>query len=56
MENRYATNPIDMKEYDTARLRQEYLVENLFNKGEIRLAHTHQDRVILGERSRPASR
>lgn len=48
MENRYATNPTDMKFYTTDRLRKEYLVENLFIDGEMHLAHTHQDRVILG--------
>src|SRR5438045_3773621 len=37
-----------MKFYTTDRLRKEYLVENLFVEGEMRLAHTHQDRVILG--------
>ncbi len=48
MENRYATNPTDMKFYTTDRLRKEYLVENLFVDGQMHLAHTHQDRVILG--------
>jgi 4-deoxy-L-threo-5-hexosulose-uronate ketol-isomerase len=48
MENRYATNPTDMKFYTTERLRKEYLVESMFVNGEIRLVHTHQDRVILG--------
>jgi 4-deoxy-L-threo-5-hexosulose-uronate ketol-isomerase len=48
MENRYATNPTDMKFYTTERLRKEYLAENLFVDGEMRLVHTHQDRVILG--------
>jgi 4-deoxy-L-threo-5-hexosulose-uronate ketol-isomerase len=33
---------------DTARLRDEFLVEDLFAPGELRFVYTHVDRMILG--------
>ncbi|WP_178075129.1 5-dehydro-4-deoxy-D-glucuronate isomerase [Paenibacillus albus] len=48
MEIRYATNPAEAKTYDTARLRKEYLIEELFVPGELRLSYSHVDRFITG--------
>lgn len=48
MENRYATGPDQIAGLDTAGLRARYLVPDLFAPGEVRLVHTHHDRVVLG--------
>ncbi|NMA85046.1 MAG: 5-dehydro-4-deoxy-D-glucuronate isomerase [Epulopiscium sp.] len=48
MEIRNASNPKDVKHYDTARLREEFLVEGLFQPGEIKLVYSHVDRIIFG--------
>lgn len=45
---RYATNPTDAKTYDTARLRQEFLVENLMTADEINVTYSMYDRLIVG--------
>lgn len=48
MEIRYASNNKDAKNYDTQRLRDEYLIENLFMENEIKLVYSHIDRIIIG--------
>jgi len=48
MEIRYASNNKDAKNYDTQRLRDEYLIENLFMENEIKLVYSHIDRIIVG--------
>ncbi|WP_053219937.1 5-dehydro-4-deoxy-D-glucuronate isomerase [Virgibacillus senegalensis] len=48
MEIRYTTNPTDVKQYDTERIRKEFLVENLFETGELNLVYSHYDRLITG--------
>jgi 4-deoxy-L-threo-5-hexosulose-uronate ketol-isomerase len=48
MEIRYATNPIDFKLYDGERIRNDFLVENLFVTGEMNLVYSHYDRLITG--------
>lgn len=45
---RYATNPTDAKSYDTARLRQEFLVEKLMGADEINITYSMYDRLIVG--------
>jgi 4-deoxy-L-threo-5-hexosulose-uronate ketol-isomerase len=45
---RYASHPSDAKTYDTQRLRQEYLIQNLFEKDMINMAYTDYDRLIIG--------
>jgi 4-deoxy-L-threo-5-hexosulose-uronate ketol-isomerase len=45
---RYGHHPEDVKGYDTAKLREHFLVEELFIKGEIALTYTHVDRVVFG--------
>ena len=37
MEQRYATNPAQIAGFDTAALRREYLVEEVFVPGEVKL-------------------
>ncbi|AGX04074.1 4-deoxy-L-threo-5-hexosulose-uronate ketol-isomerase [Bacillus sp. NRRL B-14911] len=48
METRYAIHPEDMKKYTTDDLRREFLVETLFESGQVRLTYTHNDRMIFG--------
>ncbi|MCD8040872.1 MAG: 5-dehydro-4-deoxy-D-glucuronate isomerase [Clostridia bacterium] len=45
---RYANHPDDSKHYDTAELREKYLVEKLFEADDILLTYSHQDRIIAG--------
>ncbi len=47
-EIRYASHPADAKNYDTKRLREEHLVEDVFVKDEIRLVYSLHDRFIVG--------
>jgi 4-deoxy-L-threo-5-hexosulose-uronate ketol-isomerase len=44
----YGTSPADIAAMDTARLRAEFLIEDLFAPGEIVFVYTHVDRMILG--------
>lgn len=44
----YGASPADIDGMNTARLRDEFLVEELFTAGEIRFAYTHVDRMIVG--------
>jgi len=48
MEVRTASNPKDVKSYDTKRLREEFLIDDLFKKDEIKLVYSHIDRIITG--------
>ena len=45
---RYATHPKDFVSYDTSRIREEFLVSNLFQKNEINLVYSLYDRYIVG--------
>lgn len=45
---RYACSPRDAKSYDTARLREEFLIEDLFTVGDIRLTYSLFDRFVVG--------
>lgn len=47
-EERYAAHPDDAKNYDTSRLRKEFLVENVMIDGEIHLTYSQYDRYIVG--------
>jgi 4-deoxy-L-threo-5-hexosulose-uronate ketol-isomerase len=47
-EERYATHPDDAKNYDTSRLRKEFLIENVMIAGEIHLTYSQYDRYIVG--------
>lgn len=48
IELRYASHPGDFKQYDTNRLRKEFLVENLFVPEDISLVYSLYDRFIVG--------
>ncbi|GAA0376234.1 5-dehydro-4-deoxy-D-glucuronate isomerase [Bacillus horti] len=48
MENRYATNPQEAKHYTTEKLREEYLIELLFEDNKLHLTYSHEDRVVIG--------
>ena len=48
MELRTACSPKDVKHYTTERLRQEFLIDDLFKTGEIKLVYSHIDRIITG--------
>lgn len=48
MEIKYAVHPKDVKAYDTARLREEFLTESLMQADTVRMIYTHYDRFIYG--------
>ena len=48
MELRTAVSPRDVKHYTTQRLREEFLIQDLFVPGEIKLVYSHIDRIITG--------
>lgn len=45
---RYAASPQDVKSYDTSRLREEFLIENLMEANSVNLVYSHYDRFITG--------
>ena len=47
-ELRYAAHPDDFKNYNTGRIREEFLIENLFIADEISLVYSLYDRYIVG--------
>ncbi len=47
-EVRYAAHPADAKQYDTARLRKDFLIENLMVADEINMVYTMYDRLVVG--------
>jgi 4-deoxy-L-threo-5-hexosulose-uronate ketol-isomerase len=47
-ELRYAAHPEDVKSYDTAKLREQFLIENVFIRDEISLVYSMYDRYIVG--------
>lgn len=48
MELRTAASPKDVKHYDTDRLREEFLIQDVFVPDEIKLVYSHIDRIITG--------
>lgn len=49
MEVGAAASPRDVKHYTTDRLREEFLIQNLFVPGEIKMVYSHiDDRIITG--------
>lgn len=48
MEVRNAANPQDVKQYDTARLRQDFLIDDLFQADSVKTVYSHIDRIITG--------
>ena len=47
-ELRYAAHPKDAKNYDTARLREDFLIQNLFVDNEVNMVYSMYDRLIVG--------
>jgi 4-deoxy-L-threo-5-hexosulose-uronate ketol-isomerase len=45
---RYATHPADSKSYDTAKLREHYLIEQLFESDSVHVVYTLHDRLVVG--------
>ncbi|AJY77335.1 5-dehydro-4-deoxy-D-glucuronate isomerase [Paenibacillus beijingensis] len=48
MKIRHSVHPSDFKHYDTDRLRQHFLIEELFAGGRITMVYTHEDRMVIG--------
>lgn len=48
IKERWGTHPDDVKKYDTAQLRKEFLVEKLFEADSVLMTYTHNDRLIIG--------
>lgn len=51
-ELRYASHPDDAKTYDTARLRKEFLVGNLFADNEVNMVYSMYDRMVVERQAR----
>ena len=47
-ELRYAAHPEDARHYDTARLRRDFLIENLFVANQVQMVYTMYDRMVIG--------
>lgn len=47
-ESRYASSPRAVKQYNTKELRDEFLIDNLMEEGEITFTYSHYDRYIAG--------
>ena len=47
-EIRYAAHPEDAKQYDTARLRRDFLIERLFVANEVNMVYSMYDRMVVG--------
>ena len=45
---RYNNHPEDSKKYDTQKLRERYLIEQVFVKDDLSLTYSHHDRIIAG--------
>lgn len=46
MEIRHGVNPQDAKHYTTERLREDFLIQNLFTKDNFKMVYSHIDRII----------
>ncbi len=47
-ELRYAAHPQDAKEYDTTRLRTNFLIEKIFSPDEVNMVYSMYDRMVVG--------
>jgi 4-deoxy-L-threo-5-hexosulose-uronate ketol-isomerase len=47
-EVRFAANPEDFKNYDTEKIRNEFLIRDIMVPGKIKMVYTHYDRLIIG--------
>jgi 4-deoxy-L-threo-5-hexosulose-uronate ketol-isomerase len=46
--SRYAAHPQDFSTYDTGMLREQFLIEDLFENDRIKITYTHYDRYLAG--------
>lgn len=47
-ELRYAAHPLDAKNYDTSRLRNDFLIERVFAPDEVNMVYSMYDRMVVG--------
>lgn len=47
-ELRYAAHPLDAKQYDTTRLRKDFLIETVFAPDEVNMVYSMYDRLVVG--------
>ena len=47
-ELRYAAHPEDAKQYDTKRIRRDFLIEKVFTPNEVNMVYSMYDRMIVG--------
>ena len=47
-EIRYAAHPEDAKNYDTRRIRRDFLIERIFTPNEINMVYSMYDRMVVG--------
>lgn len=48
MDIRYAVHPEQMKTLDTQKMREQFLLENLFVRDRLNMVYSHIDRIIAG--------
>ncbi len=48
METRHPAHPEDFESYTTARMRRDFLIQNMFQPGRTSLVYSHVDRMIVG--------
>ncbi|MDP5272614.1 5-dehydro-4-deoxy-D-glucuronate isomerase [Chengkuizengella axinellae] len=48
MEVRHASHPEDVKQFDTNKLRERFLIEDLFVSDQVNMVYSHYDRMIVG--------
>ncbi len=44
----HAVHPDDFKKYDTAQIRERFLIDNIVQKDQVNFVYTHYDRMIVG--------
>ena len=47
-EIRYAAHPEDAKNYDTTRIRRDFLIEKIFVPNEVKMVYSMYDRMVVG--------
>lgn len=48
MEQRYESSPQELEIMNTAEMREKFLIESLFEQGEVNFVYSHYDRMIIG--------
>ena len=55
-ELRYAAHPEDAKQYDTKRIRRDFLIEKVFTPNEVNMVYSMYDRMICLLYTSPSTR